>query len=70
MPKINFGDMEKIPEDTFFSWYIKNNYKFPAREFCEEFSSQKNFNENTFGTHQPKFKDFDEFKNIILNIYN
>lgn len=70
IPKGSFEDMDKIPEDTYFSWYIKTNYRFPTKELCYNFANDKVFSENTFGTHQPWIGDMENFIKFVKNLYD
>lgn len=62
IPKSLFGDTDKLTEDTYFSWYIKNKYKFPTKEVCDLFSNELKYNDEIFGCHQPWNGSFEEFK--------
>jgi hypothetical protein len=64
-----FGGTDYLPEDTFFSWHIKNNYKLPPKEICEEFSNDKKFELNIFGTHQPWNGNMENFIKFVNNLY-
>lgn len=70
LPEKIFKDTEKIQEDMFFSWFIKNKYSFPKKDECKKFSNDKIFDESIFGTHQPWNGSITDFIKFVKKIYN
>jgi len=64
--KVTFNNLDIVPEDTFYSYHIKNNnYEFPSMSECQEFSYEGIHSTNSFACHQPWLDNFDTFKSII-----
>jgi len=65
IPKSLYNDCDKLTEDTYYSWHIKKQHKFPKRDIVDLFSNELRFNDDIFGTHQPWIGNFPKFKDYI-----
>lgn len=68
IPNDIYGSCEKLPEDTYYSWYIKKRYKFPTKDIANKFSNELNF-DDSFGCHQPWIGNYHKFKEKIDLLY-
>jgi hypothetical protein len=64
-----FDLTDKLPEDLYYSWYIKNNYKLAPLEISEQFSYETvkiGYKvSHTFGCHQPWHASPEIFKKFV-----